>query len=92
MSQTVFEERKVPVVISHDSQTVRIPDEFRFSSQEIYIGRDSETGAILLSEKPLARPTPTRSDWQALWDEIDTIGATDFAIERDKSLPRDIEL
>ncbi len=34
------------------SQAVRLPAEFRFSGQEVYIFRDEITGDIVLSEKP----------------------------------------
>lgn len=34
------------------SQAVRLPAEFRFSGQEVYIFRDEVTGDVVLSEKP----------------------------------------
>ena len=34
------------------SQAVRLPAEFRFSGQEVYIFRDEITGDIVLSAKP----------------------------------------
>jgi len=34
------------------SQAVRLPAEFRFSSEEVYIRRDESTGDVILSESP----------------------------------------
>jgi antitoxin VapB len=34
------------------SQAVRLPAEFRFSSDEVYIHRDEITGDVVLSSKP----------------------------------------
>ena len=35
------------------SQHVTIPAEFRFTTSEVYINRDPQSGVISLSEKPL---------------------------------------
>jgi antitoxin VapB len=55
---------------------VRIPAEFRFSTEEVYIERDSRTGALTLSEKPLH---PSVKEVFRLLDEA---GAADFEIPR----------
>lgn len=34
------------------SQAVRLPAEYRFDSNEVYIRRDPETGDVILSRKP----------------------------------------
>ena len=34
------------------SQAVRLPAEFRFDSDEVFIRRDTETGDVILSRKP----------------------------------------
>jgi antitoxin VapB len=34
------------------SQAVRLPAAFRFSSREVYISQDPETGDVILSRKP----------------------------------------
>jgi antitoxin VapB len=41
-------------------QAVRLPAEFRFDSEEVYVRRDPETGDIILSQKPEAM------SWQQL--------------------------
>ncbi len=35
------------------SQAVRLPSEFRFESDEVFIGRDPLTGNVILSAMPL---------------------------------------
>ena len=67
------------------SQAVRIPLAYRFASDEVYISRDSESGVVTLSEKPLRRPI------QEIFDEFDAAGGADFEIERDLSLPPERE-
>lgn len=50
--------RKARVFMSGRSQAVRIPAEFRFSSAEVYVTRDEQTGSLILSQAP------------ATWDEV----------------------
>ena len=68
------------------SQAVRIPAAFRFTSDKVYIQRDPETGVVTLSE---TSPRPSLADIFRAFDEA---GGADFTLERDHSLPRDIEL
>jgi antitoxin VapB len=68
------------------SQAVRIPAEFRFHSDEVYILRDPQSGVVSLSEKPFRRPI------EEIFAEFDAAGGTDFEIERDLSLPPEREL
>lgn len=49
------------------SQAVRLPASFRFSSDEVYIRRDPETGDVILSTKP--------GDWRAMFEAIDAVGS-----------------
>jgi len=58
------------------SQAVRLPVEFRFDGEEVYIRRDSSTGDVILSRRP--------ASWQEFFRLIDglTIPA-DFLTERD---------
>ena len=63
------------------SQAVRIPAEYRFSTDEVYIQRDARTGALTLSEKPL------RPSMDEIFAALDAAGAADFELERDLSLP-----
>lgn len=59
MSQTL----KARVFMSGRSQAVRIPAEFRFSADEVYIRRDPQTGDLVLSQVP--------SSWDEIFAAID---------------------
>lgn len=72
---------KAKVFKNGRSQAVRIPAEFRFSADEVYIERDPHTGALTLSE---AAPRPNLSD---IYRELDEAGAAGFDLDRDLSLP-----
>jgi antitoxin VapB len=63
------------------SQAVRIPAEYRFTTDEVFIERDPATGALMLSEKPL----PPSLD--EIFRELDAAGAADFELERNLSAP-----
>lgn len=63
------------------SQAVRIPAEYRFNTEEVYIERNPKTGALTLSEKPL-RPT-----LDEIFAALDAAGAAAFELERDLSPP-----
>jgi len=47
------------------SQAVRLPSDFRFSSPEVFIRKDPETGDVILSASPApgttSSPSPTPS-------------------------------
>ena len=86
MAQAIADEQKVSVVTADGAQTLCIPDEFRFSSEQVYIRRDPQRGVVEISEKPF-RPT-----LQEVWAMFDALDLSDFEIERDHSLPRDIDL
>jgi antitoxin VapB len=49
------------------SQAVRLPAEFRFTADEVYITRDSATGDVLLSKRPGGRAW---ADFFALMETI----------------------
>ena len=63
------------------SQAVRIPAEYRFRSDEVYIHRDPRSGVVSLSEKPFRTPI------EEIFAALDDAGAADFKIERDLSYP-----
>ena len=53
------------------SQAVRLPLEFRFDSQEVFIRKDEKTGDVILSSKP--------NNWDGFIDAIKQIDPnTDF--------------
>lgn len=59
------------------SQAVRLPAEFRFDAEQIYISRDETTGDVLLSSRPGAK---TWRDFFELMHSIDV--PEDFMAER----------
>ena len=59
------------------SQAVRLPSEFRFDCDEVYISRDETSGDIVLSTRPGAKAW---DDFLALIHSIDT--PEDFMAER----------
>jgi antitoxin VapB len=63
------------------SQAVRIPAEYRFTTEQVYIERDPATGALILSEKPL-RPSINEA-----FAALDAAGAADFELKRELSPP-----
>jgi virulence-associated protein VagC len=79
MAQRATANSKAQVVREGRSQSVRLPSAFRFKSDEVYIRRDAKSGVVTLSEKPIV---PTMQE----------VDLSDFEIERDHSLPRDIDL
>ena len=62
------------------SQAVRLPSSFRFSSAEVYIRKDPETGDIIISRKP-----ESWDDLFALADATDI--PADFLSTRDRRPP-----
>ncbi len=64
------------------SQAVRLPAEFRFEGEEVYVTRDDQTGDVVLSSRPGART------WNALFDLLDSIDVpADFMTDRPMNLP-----
>lgn len=78
--------RKARVFRIGRSQAVRIPAEYRFRSEEVYIEREPATGAIRLSERPL-QEKPTRPSLQEVFKELDEAGAAEFELHRDLTPP-----
>jgi len=77
---------KAKVFRNGRSQAVRIPAQYRFGSDEVYISRDPATGVVKLSEKPF------RKSIEEIFRSFDEHGGRDFELERDQSPPREIEL
>ncbi len=76
---------KARVFMNGRSQHVTIPAEYRFSTTEVYIERDPQTGILRMSEKPL------RPSLDEIFRALDEAGAADFAFDRDSSLPLERE-
>jgi len=63
------------------SQAIRLPDDFRFDSKEVYVDRDPRTGDVILSRRP--------AKWSELFAALDKAGVPDdFLEDRDHSLPQ----
>ena len=60
---------KAKVFMSGRSQAVRIPAQFRFSSNEVYIRRDARNGDIILSQSP--------GSLQDIFAALDRLGVPD---------------
>jgi antitoxin VapB len=73
---------KAKVFYSGRSQAVRIPAEFRFKTNEVYIRRDPQSGALILSE------SPTKT-WKEIFAALDAAGVPDdFLADRDTRPPQ----
>ena len=64
------------------SQAVRLPAEFRFERQEVFIRRDQATGDVVLSKRPAA------GSWTAFFALLEGIDVpADFMAERPMNAP-----
>ena len=61
------------IFTSGRSQAVRLPKEYRFKGDEVYIRK--EKGKVILSEKP-------QKTWEELFEDFQ--GDPDFAVYREK--------
>lgn len=72
--------RTAKIFMTGRSQAVRLPAEFRFDTDEVYIHRDPNTGDVVLSRRP--------SDWREFFDLADAAGIPDdFLTERGDASP-----
>ena len=59
------------------SQAVRLPAEFRFEGEEVFVSRDEATGDVILSTRPGARA------WGELFELLRAVDVPDdFLVER----------
>jgi antitoxin VapB len=75
---------KAKVFMSGRSQAVRIPAEFRFVTNEVYIRRDPKNGDLILSQAP--------SGLQEIFDAFDRLGLPKDVFstaDRDQQPPQD---
>lgn len=67
------------------SQAVRLPAEFRFDGDEVFIRRDEATGDVILSKRP--------ANWDDFFELVDKGAADpDFLKDRDQSPPQNRDL
>ncbi|MFY9747411.1 MAG: type II toxin-antitoxin system VapB family antitoxin [Acidobacteriaceae bacterium] len=71
--------RKARVFMSGRSQAVRIPAEFRFDGEEVWVRRDEQTGDLILSQAP--------STWAEIYAALDEAGfPAEFMAEREQGV------
>ena len=71
---------KARVFMSGRSQHVTIPAEYRFTSDEVYVRRDPQSGDLILSQAP--------ASWDEIYAALDSAGfADDFLSERAQGIP-----
>ncbi len=71
--------RKARVFMSGRSQAVRIPAEFRFTSDEVYVRRDAQTGDLILSQTP--------TSWSEVFAALDEAAfPAEFMTERGQGI------
>ena len=61
------------------SQAVRLPAEFRFDGDEVYVRKDSRTGDVILSKKP-------RLTWEEYFALCEAEGPIDDSFMADRPL------
>ena len=67
------------------SQAVRLPVNFRFDCDEVYIRKDPETGDVIISRKP--------GSWDDYFKMMETIDVPeDFMAERDNEILQERDL
>jgi antitoxin VapB len=73
----MFETRVAKLFKNGASQAVRLPAEFRFEGDEVYVTRDDKTGDVLLSNRPGAKT------WADFFELMDTVTVpADFMADR----------
>ncbi len=67
------------------SQAVRLPVNYRFDCDEVYIRKDPETGDVIISKKP--------GSWDDFFNMMKGVEiAEDFMAERDNEIPQERDL
>ena len=75
---------KARVFYSGRSQAVRIPAEFRFKTDEVYVRRDPQSGDLVLSE------SPAKKTWKEIFAALDAAQfPDDFLEDRDQRPPQE---
>lgn len=78
-------QRTAKLFMNGRSQAVRLPVDFRFDCDEVFIRKDSETGDIILSKKPVS--------WEDFFQLVDSIDIPDdFMAERNNESVQERDL
>jgi antitoxin VapB len=76
---------KAKLFMNGRSQAVRLPANFRFDGEDVYIRKDSDTGDVILSRKP--------GTWDDFFELMKTIDVPkDFMNDRDNEFPPERDL
>jgi antitoxin VapB len=78
---------KAKVFMTGRSQAVRIPAQYRFKTDEVYIRHDARTGEITLSERP---EQPSLTEIFKMLDEA-VAAEGPLELDRDMRLPEERE-
>jgi len=74
--------QRAKVFMTGRSQAVRIPLDFRFQTDEVYIRRDPQTGDVILSQSPRS--------WPEIFAALDEAGVPDdFLVDREQGSPQE---
>ena len=75
---------KARVFMTGRSQAVRIPSAYRFTTDEVYIRRDPQSGDLILSQAP--------GGWDEIYAALDKADIPDsFLSEREQGPPQERE-
>jgi antitoxin VapB len=75
---------KARVFMTGRSQAVRIPAEYRFSTEEVYVRQDPQTGDLILSQSP--------SSWNDIFAALDEADfPPEFMADRNQGVAEDRE-
>lgn len=76
--------QRAKVFMTGRSQAVRIPADYRFDVDEVYIHKDPQNGNIVLS--------PSQGTWDEIFAVLDEAGfPDDFLADRSQGLPQNRE-
>ena len=77
--------RSAKLFMNGRSQAVRLPVDYRFDCDEVYIRKDPETGDVVISRKP--------GSWDDFFKLMETIDVPeDFMADRDNEIPQERDL
>jgi antitoxin VapB len=75
---------KARVFMSGRSQHVTIPSEYRFTTDEVYVRRDPESGDLILSQAP--------ANWDEIYTALDNAAfPDDFLANREQGVAEERE-
>ena len=79
-------QEKAKLFMKGGSQAILLPEQFRFTDDEVYIRRDPSTGEVILSSRP-----DSWDDFLALFNDPDP-AAVDFLKDRSDPPPKKRDL